>query len=252
MVFLWYCCQCNFGPHNPDLHDECIMCGAPSCAQCYREAISISPRSSPPKPEEAPTAIARNGKKKQKEDMKKAEVKNIESSSKSPDATKLSLEELDSRVDIRQHHVSPKKSYEYPRTIATSRRRSTSTIRPDQQKLGSTVSVTYSPSVGSAMIDWIYEQHSLKVYSSDDIQLLETILVELKSVQPETIFVDGEVRGSLANSFKGNVEALLGGSLDWWPFQSYIPPLAQDQVAMRWECVCIPRSYLAQPELKRS
>ncbi|KAJ6185788.1 hypothetical protein N7519_007089 [Penicillium mononematosum] len=40
MASLWYCCGCNFGPHNASLYDACIQCGKPRCARCVDEKIS--------------------------------------------------------------------------------------------------------------------------------------------------------------------------------------------------------------------
>ncbi|KAJ5360487.1 hypothetical protein N7517_009678 [Penicillium concentricum] len=40
MASLWYCCGCNFGPHNSSLYDSCIQCGAVRCARCIDEKIS--------------------------------------------------------------------------------------------------------------------------------------------------------------------------------------------------------------------
>lgn len=40
MGCLWYCCRCNFGPHNQSLHEACIQCGVPRCARCVQEKNS--------------------------------------------------------------------------------------------------------------------------------------------------------------------------------------------------------------------
>ncbi|KAJ5165211.1 uncharacterized protein N7500_007041 [Penicillium coprophilum] len=40
MASLWYCCGCNFGPHNSSLYDSCIQCGAVRCARCVEEKLS--------------------------------------------------------------------------------------------------------------------------------------------------------------------------------------------------------------------
>ncbi|KAJ6072316.1 hypothetical protein N7467_010401 [Penicillium canescens] len=42
MASLWYCCGCNFGPHNSSLYDACIQCGTRRCARCTDEKISLS------------------------------------------------------------------------------------------------------------------------------------------------------------------------------------------------------------------
>ncbi|KAJ5317505.1 hypothetical protein N7508_002013 [Penicillium antarcticum] len=42
MASLWYCCGCNFGPHNSSLYDSCIQCGVRRCARCTEEKISDS------------------------------------------------------------------------------------------------------------------------------------------------------------------------------------------------------------------
>lgn len=41
MVSLWYCCGCNFGPHNSALYDACINCGNRRCRQCVDEKVSM-------------------------------------------------------------------------------------------------------------------------------------------------------------------------------------------------------------------
>ncbi|KAJ5518198.1 hypothetical protein LT330_005900 [Penicillium expansum] len=40
MASLWYCCNCNFGPHNSSLYDACIQCGTHRCARCVNEKLS--------------------------------------------------------------------------------------------------------------------------------------------------------------------------------------------------------------------
>ncbi|KAJ5198990.1 hypothetical protein N7491_000446 [Penicillium cf. griseofulvum] len=40
MASLWYCCGCNFGPHNSSLYDSCIQCGRVRCARCLDEKVS--------------------------------------------------------------------------------------------------------------------------------------------------------------------------------------------------------------------
>lgn len=37
MASLWYCCGCNFGPHNSTLYGACINCGDERCAFCPEE-----------------------------------------------------------------------------------------------------------------------------------------------------------------------------------------------------------------------
>lgn len=41
MPTLWYCCECNFGPHNSALHDACINCGNQRCDECVDEKVSM-------------------------------------------------------------------------------------------------------------------------------------------------------------------------------------------------------------------
>lgn len=41
MASLWYCCGCNFGPHNSALYDACINCGSRRCRQCVDEKVSM-------------------------------------------------------------------------------------------------------------------------------------------------------------------------------------------------------------------
>ncbi|KAJ5689507.1 hypothetical protein N7462_003899 [Penicillium macrosclerotiorum] len=36
---VWYCCECNFGPHNSDLYDACISCGREHCYRCVEEKV---------------------------------------------------------------------------------------------------------------------------------------------------------------------------------------------------------------------
>ncbi|KAJ5463028.1 hypothetical protein N7475_007972 [Penicillium sp. IBT 31633x] len=42
MASLWYCCACNFGPHNSSLYDACIQCGTTRCHRCTEEKVSMS------------------------------------------------------------------------------------------------------------------------------------------------------------------------------------------------------------------
>lgn len=248
MIVSWTCCRCYFGPHNSKLHEQCIQCGVPRCHRCVAELFSDSPRPPSPNSEEGPHAAVGKGKKPQREGMEKTQVKEIASSSRCPSTSKPLTEEFDSRFEVRKASVSPE----------TARDGRIATVLPteilcsDQQELDSTVSVTYSPSLCSIMMDWIHEQGSLDPYFSNDIQLLETVLVELKSSGPEIIFVNFEKGESFRNSLKGKLEALLDRSLDWWPFQPYMSPLAPNQVSIHWKCVCIPNSDLSGPIIVRS
>lgn len=36
---IWYCCQCNFGPHYKSLYKSCISCTAMQCSSCQEEVI---------------------------------------------------------------------------------------------------------------------------------------------------------------------------------------------------------------------
>lgn len=40
MSSLWYCCGCNFGPHNSALYDACINCGTMRCHMCVHEKVA--------------------------------------------------------------------------------------------------------------------------------------------------------------------------------------------------------------------
>jgi hypothetical protein len=40
MGCLWYCCRCNFGPHNSSLYSACIQCGTARCHRCTDQKIS--------------------------------------------------------------------------------------------------------------------------------------------------------------------------------------------------------------------
>ncbi|KAJ5794927.1 hypothetical protein N7457_001526 [Penicillium paradoxum] len=42
MASLWYCCSCNFGPHNSSLYDACIQCGTARCPRCLEEKVNDS------------------------------------------------------------------------------------------------------------------------------------------------------------------------------------------------------------------
>ncbi|KAJ5099426.1 hypothetical protein N7532_006427 [Penicillium argentinense] len=39
MATLWFCCGCQFGPHNAALYDSCINCGDRRCAACVEEKV---------------------------------------------------------------------------------------------------------------------------------------------------------------------------------------------------------------------
>ncbi|CDM29310.1 hypothetical protein DTO013E5_5995 [Penicillium roqueforti] len=40
MGFLWYCCDCKFGPHDSALYMACIECGKPRCSRCICDKVS--------------------------------------------------------------------------------------------------------------------------------------------------------------------------------------------------------------------
>lgn len=96
--------------------------------------------------------------------------------------------------------------------------------------------IVYSPSLGSTLADWVYKQFSQGLYSSAELRVLENVIAELENTQPEFIFVGLDEDVAFWNTLKGNAEGILG-SLDWWPFQSYIAPLDQDQTRISWKCV---------------
>ncbi|KAJ5238859.1 hypothetical protein N7468_003478 [Penicillium chermesinum] len=37
MPTVWFCCKCQFGPHNVQLYVSCISCGAERCSRCATE-----------------------------------------------------------------------------------------------------------------------------------------------------------------------------------------------------------------------
>ncbi|KAJ5575931.1 hypothetical protein N7535_002857 [Penicillium sp. DV-2018c] len=37
MTSLWYCCGCNFGPHDSSVYVSCIQCGKARCHQCTEQ-----------------------------------------------------------------------------------------------------------------------------------------------------------------------------------------------------------------------
>ncbi|KAL2013694.1 hypothetical protein VTN00DRAFT_1219 [Thermoascus crustaceus] len=39
---LWYCCKCNYGPHEPAIHAACIDCGAERCHLCRVEVTKTA------------------------------------------------------------------------------------------------------------------------------------------------------------------------------------------------------------------
>lgn len=38
----WYCCCCNFGPHDGTLHTSCMQCEMTRCAQCSAEEMTLN------------------------------------------------------------------------------------------------------------------------------------------------------------------------------------------------------------------
>ncbi|EPS34830.1 hypothetical protein PDE_09794 [Penicillium oxalicum 114-2] len=40
MASMWYCCGCNFGPLDAELHDSCTNCDQTLCSRCPREESS--------------------------------------------------------------------------------------------------------------------------------------------------------------------------------------------------------------------
>ncbi|KAJ5753758.1 uncharacterized protein N7511_007911 [Penicillium nucicola] len=108
-------------------------------------------------------------------------------------------------------------------------------VRP---KCSSTRLIVYSSSLGSVLLDWVHAQLSRGIYSFNETQALENVLVELKNNPPKLIFLKTMDDVSFWNTFKGKVETIMGEVLDWRPFQPYTTPLAQDQTRLCWECVC--------------
>ncbi|KAJ5504747.1 hypothetical protein N7463_007621 [Penicillium fimorum] len=117
---------------------------------------------------------------------------------------------------------------------------SSSSVEP---RHSSTSAIVYSSSLGSILVDWVYEQFSRGVYSSDETQALENVLVELKNTKPKLIFVRTEDGMSRWNTLKGNAERIIGGMLDWWPFQPYITPLAKEQACGDTRWAAVPQSF---------
>ncbi|KAL2220095.1 hypothetical protein M432DRAFT_298693 [Thermoascus aurantiacus ATCC 26904] len=72
---LWYCCNCNYGPHDPAIHAACINCGVRRCDFCPSEGTKnhashdcdpVSPYPSvpstlPPIPETYEATVSRSG-----------------------------------------------------------------------------------------------------------------------------------------------------------------------------------------------
>ncbi|OQE38672.1 hypothetical protein PENCOP_c008G01386 [Penicillium coprophilum] len=116
---------------------------------------------------------------------------------------------------------------------------SSSSFRP---KCSSASPIVYSSSLGSILMNWVYEQFSRGVYSSDEEQALENILTELKNTEPELVSVKTEEDMSFWNAFKGGVQTIIG-ALDWWPFRPYIAPLTQDQPCGDMRSAVVPQSF---------
>lgn len=42
MASAWYCCCCNFGPHDGTLHTSCMQCEITRCAQCSAQEMTLN------------------------------------------------------------------------------------------------------------------------------------------------------------------------------------------------------------------
>jgi hypothetical protein len=262
MASLWYCCKCTFGPHNSSLYDTCIQCGDSRCARCTEEKIHGYSQTTPTIPSICDSCLT--GGETAIEQETARQVPDYSTGSRERLKRRTAQEEAaDSTVSSSREPGIPKWLPQSFESLELSRRQKSSTspgtllnnptdniqsgpsrtpqaksssVRP---KCSSTRSIVYSPSLGSVLLDWVYKQFSRGVYSFNEIQTLENVLVELKNNQTIFIYFETEDDMSFWNTFKGNVETINGGVLDWWPFQPYMTPLAEGQIRLCWECVCI-------------
>lgn len=263
MINLWYCCRCEFGPHDGSLYKACIECGTPRCSQCSSEKIGTISQTSPKTLHICDSCLSGEVTPTEAENTRQAPhhpTSNRErgqcqaappgaddinlSASRSPPMQKGRLQRLRSEVRLFIRSRSPSSANAHFNDLVDDTRsqnfQAPQACSPSVgPKYSSTSTIVYSSSLGSIMVDWVYEQFTHGVYSSIEIQALENVLVELKNTQPSLISVRAEDRVSRWNTFKGNAERVMGGTLDWWPFRDYMPPLAQEQVRLCWECVCI-------------
>ena len=259
MVSLWYCCSCSFGPNDSSLYDTCIQCGTARCFRCVSEEIGTTSQTSPKTLRICDSCLTGEDNTTEAEITRQAPHRptgnreRLQHRAAQPDAENINLSSsrnppgrfrsFTSGVELFFRRGSPA-STDTPFNDPMDDTRGQNSPTPQASssvgpRYGSTSAIVYSLSLGSILVDWAYEQFSHGVYSSDEIQVLENVLVELNNTQPKLIFVKTEDVLSRWNTFKGNAERIIGGMLDWWPFQPYMTPLAQEQVRLCWECVCI-------------
>lgn len=232
---LWYCCQCNFGPHNSSLYDECICCGRIRCARCAEEKPFETPQTSSTRETTRQTPNYSTGRRKrlQRQTTQAKAANGTVSSGRDTGMPKRLLRELEPTLQSLRRRGSSTSLGRLPNSPLDDIQN-----EPFFASQASTSDIIYSLSLGSILVDWVYEQHSSGIYSSNEVQALENVLIELKNTQPGLISVKAENELSFWNNLKGKVETIIG-LLDWSPFQPYMAPLAQDQVRLFWECVCI-------------
>ncbi|CAG8909772.1 unnamed protein product [Penicillium egyptiacum] len=245
MASLWYCCGCNFGPHNSSLYDSCIQCGRTRCARCVGE-FNVTPEGSPPpnicdscdqehKGQAPQHAIENN---------KGGETDGTSRAKKDPSVPTALLRSTKYVFGFFPRRTRPTIPGT-PREISLSSQPSYPAI-PLQRE--SAEYILYSASLGSLMTHWIYEQSFCGAISSNQVQTLEAVLVEWKSTQPEILYTESNNKTSFWNSFKGILETLTGGVLDWRPFGPYRTPLVQGQTRICWECPCGDPRWVVVPQ----
>lgn len=235
MVILWYCCGCDFGPHNSSLYDACLQCGKVRCARCTDEGLNETPQTSSTQETTRQTPNYSTGRRKrsQRQTTQAKSPSDTVSSTRNTSIPKRLLRELKPKLQPPHQQESSTSPGALPNNLKDDIQ-----SQPFSAPQASTSYIIYSSSLGSILVDWVYEQSSSGVYSSNEVRALEDVLIELKNTQPGLISMKTEDELSFWNNLKGKVETIIG-LLAWSPFQPYMAPLTQDQVRLFWECVCI-------------
>lgn len=235
LTIFWYCCECNFGPYNSSLYDECIQCGKIRCTRCVEEKPYETPQTSSTQEttRKPPNDSSGRRKRLQRQTTQAKAANGTVSSSRGTGMPKQLPRGLEPTLQSLRRRGSSTR----PGTLPNNPNEDIQS-EPFSASQPSTSYIIYSSSLGSILVDWVYEQLSTGVYSSNEVRALEDVLIELKNTQPGLISVKTEDELSFWNNLKGKVETIIG-LLDWSPFQPYMAPLTQDQVRLFWECVCI-------------
>jgi hypothetical protein len=189
MAIFWHCCECQFGPHSSSVYDACIQCGKIRCARCVEEKVSETPQTSLRRETTGQPPNYSTGRRKRLQRQtteEKAPISTV-SSSRDTGVPKRLLRWLEPTPQSLRRRGSSTS----PETLPNNPKDDIQSV-PFSAPQTSTSYIIYSSSLGSILVDWVYEQLSSGVYSSNEVRALEDVLIELKNTQPGLISVKTE------------------------------------------------------------